>query len=204
MNNCLRPFGAAQPRSAALLRPVMLPSAVVSYVMLPCVMLLCAMLLGACANQGSEQPSSSVVAASSEQPPACAGERNPFWGVRPLPLASNPSITFDFTISEDHFDACEPLSWAVLSGMAGPDFRKAVVFFEHGSVVVEPAPLLLGSMDAVERIDPNTVVIRYRDGEAATFTLDGKALVLENNTLAQDAIFSAPLLDLSQFTEQKS
>ncbi|AZA08315.1 LppP/LprE family lipoprotein [Corynebacterium pseudopelargi] len=168
--------------------------------------LICAAaLLVACGTQEtSDVASSSSSPSSTSEAPACSTQRNPFWGVRPLPLASNPSITFDFTITEDHFDACEPLSWSVLAGIAGADFRKAVVFFQHGEIVTEPEPLLLGSMEDVQRIDPSTVVIHYRGGEAATFTLDGKALVLENNTLAQDAIFSAPKLDLSQFKEQKS
>ncbi|AZA10515.1 LppP/LprE family lipoprotein [Corynebacterium gerontici] len=157
--------------------------------------LACALALVGCAESPEPQPSSTP---SSTEVAACAKERNPLWGVRPLPLRSNPSITYDFTVQSDHFDACEPLSWAVLSGVAGPTFGKAVVFFHYGKVMTKPDPLLLESLDGVERIDESTVVIHYRGEESATFTLDGDVLALQNNSLDQGAIFSAPRLSLEQ------
>lgn len=156
----------------------------------------CAFVLIGCGQSAQPAPSTQPSGADAS---ACAQQHNPLWGVRPLPLRSDPSITYDFTIEEDHFDACEPLSWAVLSGIAGPTFAKAVVFFAHGHIVIEPDPLLLQTLDGVERVDDRTLVVHYRGEESATFTLEDEVLVLQNNSLDPDAVFSVPRISLEQF-----
>lgn len=85
---------------------------------------------------------------------------------------------FRFEITDNHFDACDHISWLGLTGTTQAadeeqDTSGFVVFFEDGNLVTDPTPVQLGAAPFVERNDADdqaTVQFGHygRPGESVT------------------------------------
>lgn len=65
---------------------------------------------------------------------------------------------FRFEVTDNHFDACDHISWLGLSGTTLPeggeqDNSGFVVFFQDGDLVTDPKPVQMGAAPLVERND---------------------------------------------------
>lgn len=88
---------------------------------------------------------------------------------------------FRFEISDNHFDACDHISWLGLSGTTQPEGEEQdnsgfVVFFEDGTLVTDPKPVQMGAAPLVERNDADDeATIQFGHyappGEAVTLDL---------------------------------
>ncbi|MCX7543741.1 LppP/LprE family lipoprotein [Corynebacterium sp. P5848] len=136
--------------------------------------------------------------------------QNPLSEVDSLPIVSSGGQQFSFTITEDHFDPCAPLSWAVLAGGVGTgnSQRQGVVFFRAGRTIADPAPLMEEKVIGVTPLGTDSVKVSYGvlDGpRAAGHSLPGSAvftltpegsLLISENTLPSTADEAGLQLDV--------
>lgn len=121
-----------------------------------------------------------------------------------IPVADDPDTVFSFDIAESHFDPCTELSWIVLSGSLGDQADQdgteaspgeSVVFFHGDELITDPLPIMMDSVESVERTAPNEVAVTY--GQAAESTAGGVTETLPStHTWARDALDS----DLSELS----
>lgn len=88
---------------------------------------------------------------------------------------------FRFEITDNHFDACDHISWLGLSGTTQPgggeeDTSGFVVFFRDGDLVTDPQPVQMAAAPLVERNDADDqAIIQFghyaRPGESVTMEL---------------------------------
>lgn len=65
---------------------------------------------------------------------------------------------FRFEVADNHFDACDHISWLGLTGTTQPEGEEEdssgfVVFFENGDLVADPQPVQMSAAPLVERND---------------------------------------------------
>lgn len=79
--------------------------------------------------------------------------------------------------AEDGYEACMPLSFLVIDGMIGDDDGPAgtgasisefVVLFSTGDTVSNPIPILMSSVEKVERTSPQSLKVTYGHRGGAT------------------------------------
>lgn len=73
-------------------------------------------------------------------------------------IPTTGGVPFRFEIADNHFDACDHISWLGLTGTTQPegaeeDSSGFVVFFEDGNLVTDPQPVQMGAAPLVERND---------------------------------------------------
>lgn len=88
---------------------------------------------------------------------------------------------FRFEVTDNHFDACDQISWLGLTGTTQPedgeqDTSGFVVFFQNGDLVTDPQPVQMGAAALVERNDADDqATIQFghyaRPGEVVTMDL---------------------------------
>ncbi|SES22690.1 LppP/LprE family lipoprotein [Corynebacterium cystitidis] len=105
---------------------------------------------------------------------------NPLASISSLPIIDSGGHQFTFSITQDAFDPCAPLSWSVIAGGVGPgnSLRQGVVFFHQGRPISQPAPLMQEQVTAVTPHEDGSVEVSYQvlDGpRAAGNTLPGSA-----------------------------
>ncbi|RSZ63797.1 hypothetical protein EAH68_06050 [Corynebacterium hylobatis] len=67
-------------------------------------------------------------------------------------------------IREDHFDACQLLSWLIVDGTLGADPAFGVVFFHEGELVRDTS-VLAGDIAASTRVSETAVSVDYPSGD---------------------------------------
>ncbi len=84
---------------------------------------------------------------------------------------SAPERWFHFTIVEERYNPCLPLSWIILDGSvgdaAGPDAGpeaelESVVFFHYTDTVTDPPPPYITEVRSITRLDRDAAEAHYR------------------------------------------
>ncbi|WP_257162167.1 LppP/LprE family lipoprotein [Corynebacterium cystitidis] len=136
---------------------------------------------------------------------------NPLASISSLPIIDSGGHQFTFSITQDAFDPCAPLSWSVIAGGVGPgnSLRQGVVFFHQGRPISQPAPLMQEQVTAVTPHEDGSVEVSYQvlDGpraaantlpSSARFALNGEGtLEIVDNTLPLVANEAGIQLDVS-------
>lgn len=71
---------------------------------------------------------------------------------------------FRFEVTDNHYDACDHISWLGLTGTTQPEGEQEdssgfVVFFQDGDLVTDPRPVQMGAAPFVDRNDADDQVI---------------------------------------------
>lgn len=119
-----------------------------------------------------------------------------------IPVTFDEDTFFSFTLSDNRFDPCAELSWAVLDGNltdreglggTGGSIGATTVFFHHDQLITEPLPFLMKTVEEVERVADNQ--LRVTHGHAGGATAEGVTdTMATTHTWADDALHS----DLSE------
>lgn len=124
-----------------------------------------------------------------------------------IPVADDPDTFFNFEIAESHFDPCAELSWIVLSGsledqtgQGGTDTSpgEAVVFFHGDELITDPLPVMMDSVESVERTAADEVAVTY--GRAAESTAGGVAETLPSTHTWAGGALDSDLSEVSAAT----
>ncbi|MGP5558482.1 LppP/LprE family lipoprotein [Corynebacterium flavescens] len=167
------------------------------------------------APQESTIPESSTIGTTTStapDPAACNAQKtNPLLGTDHLSVAGGRGETITFSVSEDHFDPCAPLSWSVIAGGVGSgnSLREGVVFFIDGEPVNSPMPLMEEKVLSVTPLGDASARVTYsiltgpRAAEetvqgSATFTADpAGGLAISDNSLPAVANEAGIQVDVS-------
>lgn len=116
-----------------------------------------------------------------------------------IPVTFDENTFFSFTLSDNRFDPCAELSWAVLDGNltdreglggTGGSIGATTVFFHQDQLITEPLPFLMKTVEEVERVADNQ--LRVTHGYAGGATAEGVTETMatthiwENDTLRSD------------------
>lgn len=71
---------------------------------------------------------------------------------------------FRFEVADNHYDACDHISWLGLTGTTQPEGEQEdtsgfVVFFQDGDLVTDPRPVQMGAAPFVDRNDADDQAI---------------------------------------------
>lgn len=83
----------------------------------------------------------------------------PYLEAATIPTDGDAALT-GVQVRENHFDACQPLSWLVLEGTLGNEPAAGLLFF-HGGALVRGTSVLAGDIAASTRISETAVSVDY-------------------------------------------